>query len=178
MTPEFPLFDFFCTLHRAGIPIGIDSYRALLRSLQGGFGHDVESLRRVCKALWVMSPDDEHIFNYQFAQIEPKLRRSFESARREREARRLEAEGDRPDTRSQPISTPQPEEGFATPDIADLQESESPSEELEFDFPEPQPEESAELLQIEDETQAAQTLTAIRVEALDVEIRWWIRALC
>lgn len=172
MTPPFPLFDFFCTLHRAGIPIGIDSYRALLRSLQGGFGHDVESLRRVCKALWVMSPDDEHIFNYQFAQIEPELRRNFESARREREARSLEAMADRPDARPEQSSTfPGPEKEYPTADTTDVQESETPQpEELEFDFPEPQPEESAELLQIEDETQAAQVLTAIRVEAQDVEV--------
>lgn len=171
--PKFPLFDFFCTLHRAGIPLGIDSYRALLCALQGGFGHDVESLKRVCKALWVMSADDEYIFNYEFQRIEPDLRRKFETAHREFEERsRRDMPRERPSGLQESEQTSPEHPSTDSEEMPDSQASASPPEpeELELDFPEPEPEESPELLQIEDETEAAQAVTAVRVEAQDVEL--------
>jgi len=65
-----PLRDLFDTLREAGLPLGVDDYLALLEALRGGFGlPDREGLRRLCRTLWVKSPEDALRFEHHFARI-------------------------------------------------------------------------------------------------------------
>jgi uncharacterized protein len=67
---ELPLLNLFTRLREAGLPLGIDEYCLLLRSLQGGFGlPDRDALRRLCAALWAKSGDDERILDQHFAEV-------------------------------------------------------------------------------------------------------------
>ncbi|NER40040.1 MAG: hypothetical protein F6J93_39950 [Oscillatoria sp. SIO1A7] len=65
------LLDLFTRLREAGLPLGIDQYLLLLRALQGGFGLDRPALKRLCKMLWVKSPEDDRIFEDCFARLAP-----------------------------------------------------------------------------------------------------------
>ena len=72
---DLPLLDLFTKLRSAGLPLGVDDYQAVLRSLQGGYGlTDRVALARVCRMLWVRSPDEQQLFDYYFQQLlgEPK----------------------------------------------------------------------------------------------------------
>lgn len=65
--PEFPLLDLFTRLQKAGMPLGMDEYQLVLKSMQSGFGlKDKVSLKQLCSILWVKSEDDQHIFDYHF----------------------------------------------------------------------------------------------------------------
>ena len=67
---ELPLLDLFTRLREAGLPLGVGEYQLLLRSLQGGFGvADEAALKRLCKALWVKSTEDNRLFEYHFKQV-------------------------------------------------------------------------------------------------------------
>lgn len=64
---ELPILELFNRLREAGLPLGINEYQLLLRSLQGGFGiRDRASLKRLCQTLWVKSTDDRQILDYYF----------------------------------------------------------------------------------------------------------------
>lgn len=70
-----PLLELFKQLRRAGLPLGVDEYQALLCALQGGFGMpDRAALAHLCKTLWVKSAGEERLFDYQFKQV---LARAF-----------------------------------------------------------------------------------------------------
>ena len=65
-----PLLELFIRLREADLPLGIDDYQLMLRALQAGFGiADRNALVRLCRALWVKSADDGHIFDYHFEQV-------------------------------------------------------------------------------------------------------------
>ncbi|MBO3462315.1 hypothetical protein G7B40_003400 [Aetokthonos hydrillicola Thurmond2011] len=67
---ELPLLNLFTQLREAGLPLGIDEYRLVLKALQEGFGiADQESLAELCRTLWIKSKDEEHLFNYHFDQV-------------------------------------------------------------------------------------------------------------
>ncbi|NEO23609.1 MULTISPECIES: hypothetical protein [unclassified Moorena] len=67
---NFPLLDLFIQLRAVGLPIGIGEYRLVLKALQQGIGTaDHEALARLCRVLWVKSPDELHIFNYYFEKL-------------------------------------------------------------------------------------------------------------
>lgn len=67
---ELPLLELFTRLREAGLPLGIDEYRLVLKALQEGFGTtDQEALAELCRTLWVKSQDEEHLFNYHFQQV-------------------------------------------------------------------------------------------------------------
>ena len=67
---ELPLLELFTQLREAGLPLGIDEYRLILKALQKGFGTiDQEALAELCRTLWVKSQDEEHLFNYHFQQV-------------------------------------------------------------------------------------------------------------
>ena len=67
---DLPLLDLFTKLRSAGLPLGVDDYQAVLRSLQGGYGlTDRVALARVCRMLWVRSADEQQLFDYYFQQI-------------------------------------------------------------------------------------------------------------
>lgn len=70
---ELPLLKLFNELREAGLPLGIDEYQLLLRSLQAGFGiSDLASLARLCRTLWVKSQGDFLLFNNCFEQVMPQ----------------------------------------------------------------------------------------------------------
>lgn len=74
MNDELPLLELFTRLRQAGFPLGISEYQALLQALQGGFGvGDRSDLARLCRVIWVKSPDEEQIFNYHFEQTVGRL---------------------------------------------------------------------------------------------------------
>ena len=64
---ELPLIELFTNLREAGLPLGIEEYKLLLKALQKGFGiSDRPSLKRLLLTLWIKSTEDRRIFDYQF----------------------------------------------------------------------------------------------------------------
>ncbi|MEM6255375.1 MAG: hypothetical protein AAF821_20870 [Cyanobacteria bacterium P01_D01_bin.156] len=67
---ELPLFELYTRLQEAGLPLGLNEYTQLLKALQGGFGlPDRQALSHLCCTLWVKNEEEEHIFNYHFAEV-------------------------------------------------------------------------------------------------------------
>ncbi|MEL6458027.1 MAG: hypothetical protein AAFQ91_07230 [Cyanobacteria bacterium J06621_15] len=67
---ELPLQELFTKLREAGLPLGIDEYQLVLRSLQAGFGiSDKAALKRLCQTLWVKSAEEKSILDYHFEQV-------------------------------------------------------------------------------------------------------------
>ncbi|PMB46976.1 hypothetical protein CEN39_25300 [Fischerella thermalis CCMEE 5201] len=67
---EPPLLELFTRLRDAGLPLGIDEYQLVLRSLQAGFGvGDKAALKRLCQTLWVKSAEEKRLFEYQFEEV-------------------------------------------------------------------------------------------------------------
>ena len=67
----FPLEDLFYRLRDHGLPLGIAEYMAVVRALQAGVGvADRESLRQLCRAVWVKS-DEEKLLFQRLSQGEP-----------------------------------------------------------------------------------------------------------
>jgi len=67
---ELPLLELFTRLREAGLPLGINEYQLVLRSLQAGFGiQDRAALAKLCRTLWIKSPEEERLFNHHFEQI-------------------------------------------------------------------------------------------------------------
>lgn len=67
---DLPLLELFTRLREAGMPLGIGEYELLVKALQGGFGiRDRSTLARLCRSLWVKSPDEDSIFSYHFEQL-------------------------------------------------------------------------------------------------------------
>lgn len=72
-TEQLPLLELFIQLQDAGLPLGIDDYRAMLHALQSGFGvKDRAALKRLCHILWVRSPDEGRLLDYHFEQMIPQ----------------------------------------------------------------------------------------------------------
>ncbi|MEL6162310.1 MAG: hypothetical protein AAFR37_00645, partial [Cyanobacteria bacterium J06628_3] len=69
-TNELPLQELFTKLREAGLPLGIDEYKLVLRSLQAGFGiGDKAALKGLCQTLWVKSAEEKSILDYHFEQV-------------------------------------------------------------------------------------------------------------
>lgn len=69
-TNELPLQELFTKLREAGLPLGIDEYQLVLRSLQAGFGvADKAALKRLCQTLWAKSAEEKSILDYHFEQV-------------------------------------------------------------------------------------------------------------
>jgi uncharacterized protein with von Willebrand factor type A (vWA) domain len=67
---ELPLLELFYRLREARLPLGIAEYELLPRALLAGFGFDgAESLKRLCRLLWIKSPEEEIVFNHVFAEF-------------------------------------------------------------------------------------------------------------
>lgn len=74
---NFPLLELFTKLQDAGLPLGIDEYKLLVNSLQGGFGvRDKTALKNLCQTLWVKSPQDRQIFEHYFQELIAKENQS------------------------------------------------------------------------------------------------------
>jgi uncharacterized protein with von Willebrand factor type A (vWA) domain len=66
----FPLEDLFYRLRDHGLPLGIAEYMAVLRALQAGVGvADRESLRQLCRAVWVKSDEEKLLFQRLFDEM-------------------------------------------------------------------------------------------------------------
>lgn len=67
---NFPLLELFTQLRKAGLPLGVDDYQAVLKALQAGYGIENKvALARLCRTLWVKSKQDKQVFDYHFEQI-------------------------------------------------------------------------------------------------------------
>jgi uncharacterized protein len=67
---DLPLLELFTKLQDAGFPLGIDEYKLVLKSLQGGFGiRDKHSLKRLCQTLWVKSAEEKALFELHFEKV-------------------------------------------------------------------------------------------------------------
>ena len=83
---NFPLLDLFMQLRTSGLSIGISEYELVLTALQRGIGtSDYKALARLCRTLWVKSPDELRIFNYYFDKFLEE-ESSFQSSDSEKEA--------------------------------------------------------------------------------------------
>ncbi|NER33664.1 MAG: hypothetical protein F6J93_06340 [Oscillatoria sp. SIO1A7] len=68
--PELPLLELFKKLREAGLPLGLEEYQLALRALQSGFGiPDRAALARLCRTLWVKSPEEKIIFDSCFEKV-------------------------------------------------------------------------------------------------------------
>ncbi|MEL4898341.1 hypothetical protein [Crocosphaera sp. Alani8] len=80
---NFPLLDLFIQLRKAGLSLGISEYKLMLTALQRGIGtSDYKALQRLCRTIWVKSPDELRIFNYyfdKFLEQETNLRKGSDS---------------------------------------------------------------------------------------------------
>ena len=90
MTVEkLPLFEIFKSLQRHGLPLGVDEYLVLGRSLAAGFGIESrDRLEQLCCMLWGKSEDETRLIKRLFQRMWMRV---------EVEARK-EEKGDRPST--------------------------------------------------------------------------------
>jgi uncharacterized protein with von Willebrand factor type A (vWA) domain len=67
---NLPLLELFTQLRKAGLPLGIDDYQAVLNALQAGYGiENKAALARLCRTLWIKSKQDKQVFDYHFENI-------------------------------------------------------------------------------------------------------------
>ena len=67
---DLPLLELFTRLCEAGLPLGVRDYEAVLEAVRGGFGlPDRSALARLCRTLWVRSPDERRLFDYYFERL-------------------------------------------------------------------------------------------------------------
>lgn len=65
-----PLLELFTQLREAGLPLGIGEYQLVLKAWQAGYGtKDRAALARLCRTLWVKSPEEDRIFAIQFDRL-------------------------------------------------------------------------------------------------------------
>jgi uncharacterized protein len=86
MREELPLLELFTRLREAGLPLGLDDYQAVVKSLQRGYGvADRSALARLCRTLWVRSEDEGQLFDYYFGKsfVSPNLEITDEKEIRE-----------------------------------------------------------------------------------------------
>ena len=153
----YPLLEFFNVLRKAGLPLGINDYTSLLRAFNGGFGvESVDSLMRICRAMWVNSEEEERLFHFHFSRIEPELRR--------RQKQVLQQKAAEQEKRSV-------EEAFTSDALTELPEIEE-AEEMKSSLPETpetEPSKSPEPIKMNDETAAAQAVSAVQTDVFQTE---------
>jgi hypothetical protein len=68
---ELPLLEIFNSLRqRHGLPLGVDEYLVVVRSLQAGFGvGSRQELEQLCCSLWAKSNDESRLIRRLFEQI-------------------------------------------------------------------------------------------------------------
>jgi WD40 repeat protein len=73
-----PLLELFNRLRKAGLPLGIEEYKLVLKALENGVGiQDQEALARLCRTLWVKSREENLLFNYHFQQVVNEWKAQF-----------------------------------------------------------------------------------------------------
>ena len=69
-----PLLELFTQLREAGLPLGIGEYQLVLKAWQQGYGtKDRAALARLCRTVWVKSPEEERLFAIQFDRLMQEL---------------------------------------------------------------------------------------------------------
>ena len=67
---DLPLLELFSQLRECGLPLGIGEYQLALKAWQAGYGTaDRAALERLCRTLWVKSPEESEIFAAQFNRL-------------------------------------------------------------------------------------------------------------
>jgi hypothetical protein len=68
---ELPLLDIFNSLRqRHGLPLGVDEYLAVLRSLQAGFGiGSRQEVEQLCCLVWAKSEEESRLIQWMFKQM-------------------------------------------------------------------------------------------------------------
>ena len=75
---ELPLLELFTRLREAGMPLSLRDYELAVQALQGGYGLSVRgatpaenraALARLCRTLWVRSPDEQRLLDFYFEQL-------------------------------------------------------------------------------------------------------------
>jgi hypothetical protein len=68
---ELPLLDIFNSLRqRHGLPLGVDEYLAVLRSLQAGFGiGSRQEVEQLCCLVWAKSEEENRLVRRLFEQM-------------------------------------------------------------------------------------------------------------
>jgi hypothetical protein len=68
---ELPLLEIFNSLrHRHGLPLGVEEYLVVVRSLQAGFGVESrQELEQLCCTLWAKSNDESRLIRRLFEQM-------------------------------------------------------------------------------------------------------------
>lgn len=67
---NLPLLELFTRLRKAGLPLGVDDYQAVLKALQTGYGiENKAALARLCRTLWVKSKQDKQLFDYHLNKL-------------------------------------------------------------------------------------------------------------
>jgi uncharacterized protein with von Willebrand factor type A (vWA) domain len=72
---DLPLLELFTQLREVGgLPLGIGEYQQVLKAWRAGYGTaDRNALKRLCRTIWVKSPEEEEIFESQFNRLIQQL---------------------------------------------------------------------------------------------------------
>jgi len=157
---EYPLLDFFQNLRKAGMPLGIKDYTSLLHAFKGGFGvENTESLKRVCRALWVKSEEEDRLFHFHFTRMESELRHRQQQVILQRAAEQEKRE-EKEERKSKSLSE------FPQQEDTEILKTSSP----EISQPKaPEPSMSPDLMKIQDETAAAQAVSAVQADVFQTD---------
>lgn len=91
---ELPLLELFIQLRECGLPLGIGEYQLVLKAWQAGYGTtDRNSLKRLCRTVWVKSPEDAQLFEVQFNRLVQQLPRRLTTKSLPDPSNRLESDG-------------------------------------------------------------------------------------
>lgn len=173
MPDDLPLLDLFDRLRDAGVQLGTEDYLLFLRALQAGFGlTDRTALARLCRTLWIKSPEDLLIFGRYFDELAPQV---YDVPRDPEQLQFPTQPEPVPDSFIPPLvsesESPPPsttEETLPETESAEAVEPLTPTEVkpiLSASIETPGKHEYA--LKIEDEVQAAQ---AVRAEFMDIDL--------
>jgi hypothetical protein len=75
---DLPLLELFTQLRESGMSLGIQDYETVLHALQAGHGLAAQgatpvehyaALARLCRTLWVRSPEEQQLLDYHLAQL-------------------------------------------------------------------------------------------------------------
>src|SRR5687767_708415 len=65
-----PLLELFVGLRRAGLPLGLEEYRAVRRALVGGFGTgSEEELLELCQLIWARDAHERTLIAHHFERL-------------------------------------------------------------------------------------------------------------
>ncbi|MEJ1932195.1 hypothetical protein WDZ92_18315 [Nostoc sp. NIES-2111] len=121
---ELPLLDIFNSLRsRHGLPLGIEEYLVLVRSLVGGFGiSDRQELEQVCCILWAKSEEENRLIRQLFKEMWKQIESLPQNQDLTKQENSLALQENH---ESSPIKTSIPEEDTLDEPLPDLETSTS-----------------------------------------------------